>query len=222
MKNGLTIRTLPALLLPVVLVFLPAAGDEAPATSSAPAAEPSVALRAWIDACTAALGSDDEAVRTGAALALGAAGGAARPALERVAKSGSERTKALAERLLAQLDRRDQATAERTDEKAAPAATRPAPAGRSEHRAAQGTQRVLEALKLEGEQRTSVEAVLKEYEEGRRAVLDESHAGKIDRAAAIARIEKLRTDVDVELGKILTPEQKAKYDALVGGAAGGD
>jgi Spy/CpxP family protein refolding chaperone len=192
----------------MLLALLPALAAELPA------AEPSPALRAWIDGCASALGSEDETVRTGAALALGAARESARAALERVAKEGNERARPLAERLLVQLDR--------------PAPTPPPRAEELAPRAAEpgigpATQWMLDTLALEGEQRTKVAAVLEEHDVKRREVMESMRAGKLARPAAVTRLDELGRELDARLAKLLTPEQKAKYDARGrGGASSAD
>jgi len=175
-------------------------GSPAAEADSQPAGS-SPELLAWLQICIQHLASEDEDVRGGAAVALKAAGPAARPLLEMAASNDHPQLSAGAKRLLAQMDRSVRG-------RRSPAQPLPG------YRQGRSNARVLDELELDDDKRAAVEPLLAESDKQRQELLRKLQSGEVERAEAGSRLGALRKETDEKLAKLLDETQMERYREL--------
>jgi hypothetical protein len=181
------------------------AADEAKEPASEADSQPagsSPEFLAWLQICVQHLASEDEDVRGGAAVALKAAGPAARPLLEMAAANDHPQLSAGAKRLLAQMDR---------SVRGRRSPGQPAPPG---YRQGRSTVRVLDALELDDEKRAAVEPLLAQSEKQRQELIAKLQSGEVERSEAGSRLGALRKETDEKLAELLDEAQMERYREL--------
>jgi hypothetical protein len=158
---------------------------------------PSEELTAWVEICVTHLESEDPRVRSGAELALGLAGPAARKSLEQILAEKGDDAPAGVKRQLNRLLRSEYASRERMR---APRRDR--------------VEQMAESLELSEEQVAKLTDVFNDYAERRMELARAARVGEIESDAAGAQFESLRESFESDLAVILTEEQLARYREL--------
>lgn len=150
-------------------------------------------LQAWIELCVEHLDSPDPGVRAGAEMALRLTGLAAQPALEAAFAEGTEGIPAAATRLLAELKRIRERSAQRRS---------PVDA-------------LSRALELTDEQLPEFKRIMGAFYASQAELSESVRGGEMEAEEADEQAQGLRAELDRQLAELLTDEQLERYREIL-------